>query len=66
MMDNLKAETDVKMATSKQQPNTNPMEYSQSPWLKVLKCSSVYEEPMIKGTFIQCIQGSVRHSMRAC
>lgn len=42
--DDVIAELDVEKTTSKQPPNMNHMDYSQSLWLKALKCGSVYKD----------------------
>lgn len=41
------------------------MEYSKSLWHKALKFGSEYQEPVLKGTFNECLHGSTRHRMRA-
>lgn len=38
------AQRDAEMTMSSQPPNMNSVEYSQSIWLKELKCGSVYDE----------------------
>lgn len=59
------AETGVELTTSKPPPNMNPVDYSQSLWLKALKCGSVYHESMLKDMFIEGPHGLIRHGMSA-
>lgn len=58
-------EADAAMPMSKQPPNMILEEYSQSQWLKPLKCGSVYEVSRLKGKSMEGLHGSICHSMRA-
>lgn len=53
------------MTTLKQRSNMNPVEYSQFLWKKKLNFGSIYNDSMLKGIFIEHLQGSTRTSMHS-
>lgn len=64
-MEDVIVEMEAEMSTSRPPPNVNPKENSQSLWLKALKCGSVYDNSMLKGTFTEGLHVWTRYSMRA-
>lgn len=64
-IDDFIAKAVAEMTTSRQPLNMNSMEYSQFLWRKRLTRGSVYDDSGLKGTFIEAVHGSIRHSMPA-
>lgn len=42
-----------------------PLDVANELWLKALRCSHGYGEYVLKGTFVERLLQSIRHSMRA-
>lgn len=63
--DDIIVEADVDNINYRQLQDVNDVDYSQSPWTKVLSCGSVYEEYPLNGTFIRDLRSSILQTVRS-